>query len=412
MTADGGKMSDHASMKRKNQLSILRHIRDAGPITRVNLKKSSGLGWSTITTSTKELISKGIITELGSVSTGVVGRRPVELDLNRRKNFVLGLRLGGMLVRAVLVDVKGIVVQELQIPVNAQGTTREILDTLLRAGKQILRRRSVGNSSLAGIGIAAPGAVDFFTGVCYYSPHHPQWKDVPLKKTFEQAFNVSCFVDHTYNCFALSEKLFGLGRGLDNFVGVLMGTGLSAGLVIDGEVYRGANCCAGEFGHTNIDPDGPLCACGNKGCVEAYVSGPAIACLASKEAAKRNSLIRTLAGGDVNRITAETLEQAARRDDALALDIFSRMGSVLGLALSNLINVFNPQSIILGGRLANASEFFLPSCLETLEKRVWHISTRDLKVSQLQNSAVLGAAALVLQQLFNTGQILQRPLRT
>ena len=399
-------------MKRKNQLAILRYIREDGPITRVNLKKKTRLSWGTITTSTKELLGKGIITEIGSVTTGV-GRRPVELDLDREKNFVLGLRLGSVLVRSVLVDVKGVVVDELELPVDPRGSAREILATLVKAGKQILKSRDVGPRALAGIGIAAPGAVDFNTGVCLYAPHHPQWKNVPLKKRFEEAFGVPCFVDHAYNCFVLSEKLFGYGRGLDNFIGVLLGTGLSAGIVINGEVYRGADCFAGEFGHTIIDRNGPLCACGNNGCIEAYVSGPAIACLAADEAVRRpDSRILGLAGGRPEGVTAESLEQAARQGDTLARDIYARMGTVLGVGLANLINIFNPQSIIIGGRVTNANEFFLPACLETVEKRAWHASSKDVKISNLPNGAVLGAAALVLQQLFITGRILQKPVKT
>ncbi len=402
------KMSDHASMKRKNQLDILRRIRDDGPITRINLKKRTRLSWGTITTSTKELLARGIITEVGSITTGV-GRRPVELDLNRERNFVLGLRLGSVLVRSVLVDVKGDVVDELELAVDPRGTAREILSTLLTAARQVLKRRSVGPRALAGIGIAAPGAVDFASGVCLYAPHHPQWRNVPLKRHFEEAFGVPCFVDHAYNCFVLSEKLFGYGRGLENFIGVLLGTGLSAGIVIRGELYRGTDSFAGEFGHTSIDRNGPLCACGNNGCIEAYVSGPSIACLAAEEVERRkDSRILSLAGGKVERITAQSVEQAAREGDALARDIYERMGTVLGVGLSNLINIFNPQMIILGGRVANAHDLFLPTCLETVEKRAWHASTKDVKVSTLANGAVLGAAALVLQQLFSTGRILQK----
>jgi predicted NBD/HSP70 family sugar kinase len=412
MSGDAAKkISDHASMKRNNQLAILASIRDNGPITRVKLKKKTKLSWGTITTSTKELLGKGIISEIGSVTTGV-GRRPVELDLNRERNLVLGLRLGTVLVRSVLVDVKGTVVDELELPVEPRGPAREILATLVKAGRQILKRREVDPRALAGIGIAAPGAVDFATGVCLYAPHHPQWKEVPLKKRMEEAFGVPCLVDQAYNCFVLSEKLFGHGRGLESFIGVLMGTGLSAGIVINGEVYRGADSLAGEFGHTTVDRDGPLCACGNNGCIEAYVSGPAIACFAEEEAGKRpGSLILRPGKNGRHGVTAQSIEKAAREGDELAREVYSRMGTILGVGLSNLINMFNPQRIILGGRLANAAEFFLPACLETVEKRAWRASSREVMVSELPNGPVLGAAALVLQQLFTTGRIVQRPRR-
>jgi predicted NBD/HSP70 family sugar kinase len=395
-------------MKLNNQLVILRRIRDEGPISRVDLKEKTRLSWGTITTSTKELLGLGIISETGSVNTGV-GRRPVELDLNRENNFVLGLQLGTLLVRSVLVDVKGTVVDELDSPVDARGTSEQILSCLIKSARQMLRRHSVHRGSLAGIGIAAPGAVDFSSGVCLYAPHHPQWKNVPLRKRFEQAFGVPCFVDHTFNCFVVSEKLFGFGRGLDNFICVLLGTGVSAGIVLRGEVYRGADSCAGEFGHTCYDANGPLCACGNTGCIEAYVSGPAIAAMAVDALKGRpESKVVSLAGGDAEKVTAEVLGRAARDGDRLAREIFARMGTVLGVGISTLINIFNPQAIILGGGVSKAAEYFLPSCVETVNKRAWHASAKDVKISRLERGEVLGAAAIVLQQLFSTGQIVQR----
>ena len=394
-------------MKLKNQLAILRSIREGGPISRVGIKEKTRLSWGTVTICTKELLDRGIVTELGAVTTGV-GRRPVELDLNGSDNFVLGLQLGSLLVRAVLMNVKGTVIDELEVPVDARGTSLEILACLLDTGRRILRRRSISRTLLAGVGIAAPGAVDFSTGVCLYAPHHPHLKDVPLKRKFEQAFGVPCFVDHDFNCFVLSEQLFGYGKGIESFICVLVGNGLAAGIALNGEVYRGADSLAGEFGHTCIDQDGPLCACGNRGCIEALASGSAIAAFAVQELpANPGSAILTAAHGELSRITAETVAAASRQGDRLARDIFARMGTVLGVGISNLINTFNPRCIILGGRVSKASDLFLPSCMAAVRQRAWYASTKDVKVSRLERGEVLGAAALVLQQIFTTGQIVR-----
>jgi predicted NBD/HSP70 family sugar kinase len=395
-------------MKLKNQLAILRSIREDGPISRVNIKEKTHLSWGTVTASTKELLDRGIIAATGSVTTGV-GRRPVELDLNRSDNFVLGLQLGSRLVRAVLMDVKGAVVDELEVAVDARGTSGEILSCLRETGRRILQKHAISRTLLAGVGIAAPGAVDFSTGVCLYAPHHPHLKDVPLKRKFEQAFGVPCFVDHDFNCFVLSEQLFGFGRGVESFICVVIGNGLSAGIVFHGEVYRGADSLAGEFGHTCIDPDGPLCACGNHGCLETLASGSAIAAAALRKLARSSgSAILTAARGDHSNITAETVAIAARQGDRLARELYARMGAILGLGISNLINTFNPRCIILGGRVSKASDLFLPSCMDTVRKRAWYASTKDVKVSHLERGEVLGAAALVLQQVFSSGQIVHR----
>ena len=307
-------------------------------------------------------------------------------------------------------DVKGTVVDELEDRGGLARRAREILACLMDTGRRILQKHSISRTLLAGVGIAAPGAVEFSTGVCLYAPHHPHLKDVPLKSKFEQAFGVPCFVDHDYNCFVLSEQLFGYGKGMDSFICVLVGNGMAAGIVLNGEVYRGADSLAGEFGHTCIDQDGPLCACGNHGCLEALASGSAIAAAAIRELPSNpGSAIPAAARGDSNRITAETVAAAARQGDRLARDIYARMGTVLGVGISNLINTFNPRCIILGGRVSKASDLFLPSCMETVRKRAWYASSKDVKVSHLERGEVLGAAALVLQRIFSTGQIFRGP---
>jgi glucokinase-like ROK family protein len=402
--------SGHASIKLLNRLEILRCIRSEGPISRVDLQKRTRLSWGTISASTRELLDSGILTETGEVMTDM-GRRPVELDLNRAGNFVLGLQLGNALVRSVLMDIKGSVVGELDVPVNASGTSTEILRCLTDTGQSLLRQQGVRPGTLMGIGVAVPGAVDFTTGVSLYAPQHPNWKNVAVKERFEKTFGVPCFVDHSFNCSALSEQLFGLGKGLRNYICVLIGTGVAAGIVLGGEVYRGENGLAGEFGHTCIEENGLLCACGNRGCIEAYISGPALAASARKELESERSGVSPLAAaGDTAGITAEQLYRAAKQGDAVAIRVFARMGTVLGIGISNLINIFNPQTVILGGFVCQASEFFLPSCIEAVNKKAWHASPKDVKVSQLPRSAVRGAGALVLEQLFTSGQIVDRAI--
>lgn len=405
----GKRISSLASMKLQNRLEILRCVRNEGPISRVDLQKRTRLSWGTISSSTRELLDSGIFTEIGAVTTDM-GRRPVELDLNQAENFVLGLQLGNAVVRAALMDIKGCVVAELDVPVNAAGTSSEIVGCLTATGNRLLKQQKAKRGFLMGIGVAVPGAVDFATGMALYAPQHPNWKNVALREDLERRFEVPCYVDHSFNCFALSEQLFGLGRGLRDYICVLIGTGVAAGIVLGGEIYRGANGLAGEFGHACIEENGLPCACGNRGCIEAYISGPALASAAARE-------FRT-AGASVGAklktrdawtgITAERLFLLAREGNPVARQVFARMGTILGVGISNLINIFNPQTVILGGFVCQASEFFLPHCIDTVKQRAWHASPKDVKVSQLLRGAVRGAGALVLQQLFATGRFVDQ----
>jgi predicted NBD/HSP70 family sugar kinase len=231
---------------------------------------------------------------------------------------------------------------------------------------------------------------------------------VSLKARFEKQFHVPCYVDHVSNCFALSEKLFGLGRELNSFICVLLGSGVSAGIVINGEVYRGAENFSGEFGHTTIDPNGPPCPCGSRGCLEVYASGLALARHGAEEAGRAaGRRLLALAGGQAGRVTGELLYEAAAQGDRQARAVFRQMGTLLGVGVSNLINLFNPERIVLGGQVSKAHEFFMPALQEALKKRAWHGSTRDVRISRLENGPVLGAVAIVLQEIFSLGQVLR-----
>lgn len=396
-------ISDHETMKRNNQLTILRAIRALGPVSRVRLQKATMLSWGTITSSIKELLEKRIVKEIGSVNTGV-GRRPVDLDMDTSEHFVVGTRLGSSYIRAILLDIKGNITAEHKDFVDPRSSKETILKQMLESVDTILGKARIKLEKVAGIGVAAPGAIDVNSGVCLYAPHHPNWKNVHLKQSFEQRFGKPCFVDHVNNCTALGQMLFGLGKGIDNFLCVLLGTGISAGIMIDGQVYRGVNCAAGEFGHMCIDPSGPACACGSKGCLEAYATGPALA-KRGREIAKKNpaSKILALAGGKLENISAETIFQAAGEGDPEAAKVFEDMGFYLGIGISNLINLFNPERIILCGRVSQAHRFFLPSVEKTIAERAWHISNKEIKICSTFNTPVMGAAGNVLQAIYNGG---------
>lgn len=392
---------DHETMKFSNQLIILRTIRATGPVSRVNLQKKTALSWGTITSSIKELLHKKIIREIGAVNTSV-GRRPIELDMNTKRNHIVGLRLGSTKIKAVLLDVKGSVVRQSKEFVNAEANKDIILNQLITAAEKLLKSEGLNTKEVAGIGIAAPGALDAHSGVCLYAPHHPKWKNVALKRILEERFNIPCFVDHVSNCSALGEMWFGGGRGIKNFLCVLLGTGISTGIIINGEVYRGVNCASGEFGHTCVVPHGQECACGRKGCLESYVSGPALANMAREIACNsEHSIFNSLVRGKLENIRAETVFQAADSGDTDAISIFEKMGFYLGIGISNLINLFNPERIILSGQVTQASRFFIPFLEHTIKEHAWHISQKSIEISNLENGAVLGAAGVVLQEIYN-----------
>jgi predicted NBD/HSP70 family sugar kinase len=334
---------------------------------------------------------------------------PVDVELNRRNNFVVGLRLGETSLRSVVLDITGDVVGEHRVGAEPSESLPHLLSGLYDLFDLTIRGNSLDPSRIAGIGFTAPGVVDSDEGICRYAPHHPHWRDVPVRKLFEERYGLPCFAEHNSNCSALAQKWFGEGKPFNNFLCVSIGHGIGIGIIIGSKVYRGADFSAGEFGHTMLDPNGDICACGKRGCLELFASGIAIAragALAARGDA--GSRIRSLAGGKPDHVTAEVVHLAAQQGDPTAREIFQKMGRVLGIGIGNLITLLNPQSVIISGGVSRAFDYFGPSLLDGVKEAAWAFSRTDIRVSTISDPAVLGAAGIVLEEIYNGGLLFNR----
>jgi N-acetylglucosamine repressor len=393
-------------MKQNNLLVVLRAVREHGPTVRQSIRAITSMSWGTIASSVQELCDKKLIKEQEKVNTGV-GRRPTEIDLDVDHYRVLGLRIGSASIKAVLLDIKGKRLHECSIPTDSPEEGKSVIDLMYEAIDRTIEQGCARTSVLAGIGVAVPGALDLEAGVCLFAPRHPELTDMPLRKLLEERYGIPCFLDHVNNCAALGERWFGRGKDSSSFLCMLLGTGISAGIFINDDIFRGANSTAGEVGHISIDKAGKKCLCGKKGCLETYASGPAIAARAREEAAtKGGARLLELAGGDLNNITAETVSLAARAGDKTAIKIYGEIGRYLGRAISDLINLFNTECIILCGRVSLASEFFLESLESTVRENAWPYSQKKILVSELDDSATMGGAAMVLREIYEKGLLL------
>jgi N-acetylglucosamine repressor len=402
------RVTDHRALKINNLLLILRILRGLGPVSRKRLKDESSLSWGTITAAVKELIDAGIVVEAGKVRTGV-GRMPVDIELDRRNNCVVGLRLGETFLRSVVLDIAGGVIGQYQVPADPSASRSRLLSDLFGLVELSMRETSTAAARIAGIGFTAPGVVDSDRGICRYAPHHPHWRDIPVRQIFQERYGIPCFVEHNSNCSALAEKWSGVGHPYRDFVCVSIGNGIGVGIIIDGKVYRGADFSAGEFGHTCLDPDGESCACGKRGCLELFASGLAVGRNGSLAARNGSSpLILELAGGDPDRVTAEMVGRAARAGDPTAHEIFREMGRTLGVAVGNLITLLNPECIVLSGGVSGAYDIFGPALERAVAERAWTFSRREIRVSTLPDPAVLGAAGIVLEEIYHGGLLFNR----
>ena len=252
-----------------------------------------------------------------------------------------------------------------------------------------------------GVGIGSPGPLDRERGIVIVTPNLG-WRDFPLRDRVSERVGLPATLDNDANCATVGEWWRGAAAGARNVVGMTIGTGIGGGLILDGKLYHGASDVAGEVGHTTIDPTGRRCKCGNYGCLEAYASGPAIAeraleALAGGEA----SLLRELIGEDLSRMTARTVYDAATRGDPLAVEVVRETARFLGTGVANLLNIFNPDVVVLAGGVAAAGDALFEPLRAEVRRRAFRPAVEACRIvgGTLTGSAgVVGAVATFMMQ--------------
>jgi glucokinase len=273
------------------------------------------------------------------------------------RQLVIGIDLGGTKIAAALVDGAGEIVAQDYRDTRAREGRDKVVARVLHSARAVIEESGVQASQIAGIGIGAPGPIDVASGAVVAPPNLPGWERVPLKQLIEDNLAITTYLENDANAAALGEHRFGSGRGVDHLIYVVVGTGVGGGLILDGRLYHGASGMAGEIGHIVVKPDGPICSCGRRGCLEALTSGPSIA----REARQRMregtpTLIAELAEGDESRVTAKLVAQAAERGDKVAKRVLAEAMHYLGLGMASLVHTLNPELIVFGGGVANLGE--------------------------------------------------------
>lgn len=324
------------------------------------------------------------------------------------KTLVLSVDLGGTKILSALVDEQGKILARDQTPTPAAGDHNTVIQAILSSSKRVLAEAGIGIDSVAAASIAAAGLSDIRTGILFTSPNLPGWKDVPLRDILSKQFDKPVYLLNDARAAALGELYFGAAKGLKNFIFITISTGIGGGIIINGELYSGAAGTAGELGHMVIDDDGPLCNCGNRGCWEMLASGKALAAAAKrsiKEGVK--SSITEFTDGDVEKINAQAINRAAIAGDPLAQKLISRTAYYLGVGLSNLINIFSPELIVIGGGVSNIGDRLLLPAYEEAKKRAFKQpfeATRFALAALGADSGVLGAAGYAIKQLRTTSK--------
>ncbi len=315
------------------------------------------------------------------------------------KRVVLGVDIGGTNTKFGYVDRRGKCLASASMPTHAHQPAARFFSRLRREAR-ILFQDLPKNCELAGIGIGAPNA-NFYKGTIEHPPNL-SWKYVDVRAELEKYYSIPLAVTNDANAAALGEMLFGAARGMKNFIQITLGTGLGSGIVANGELIYGADGFAGEIGHTTVDPNGRMCGCGRRGCLETYCSATGL-CRTIQELLCNTvepSPLRTISFAE---LTAQTVSEAALRGDRLAKLAFEMCGRTLGMKLADSVAHLSPEAIILSGGLAAAGKLIFDPTKRSLEEHVFPIFRNKVKVLPsglaIRSAAILGAGALIWKAL-------------
>jgi len=313
--------------------------------------------------------------------------------------YIIGMDVGGTKLATVVADAEGQILQKVKQPTEAEKGAEHVISTLFSMVYATLDLANLKLNDILGIGVSFGGETDTKTGMVY--PHLPGWEDIPLRDKIEAEFNLPTIIENDANAGALAEWMFGAGRGYDYVVYMTMGTGIGGGIIANGEIFHGASDTAGEVGHQMLLPDGPLCRCGRHGCLEALCAGPGIARRAKEAIQKeKDTLILELANGDIDAVKSEFVVEAAKKGDALANKLIQETGFYMGWGIANIVNIVNPDVVIIGTIAVAAGDLLLNPIRENVVKYAMNRSAEVVKILPAQLGEIVGdlaAVALVIR---------------
>lgn len=401
-------MTTHSDLPARSlsleEANILVALRKHGPMSRADLGGRLGYSRANVTTILNHLLSLNILEEreLGE-SQG--GRRPRMYGINGRLGFVVGVDIGATSLDIALADFNGNILERLAEPADVRDQPEQFLSRVTALIEQMVEGQNGRSDQVLAIGMGVPGPVQFDEGVLIAPPLMPAWESFSIRSYMRQFFPAAnVVVDNDVNVMAIGEAHAGAGRGIENFIFLKIGTGIGSGIICHGDIYRGQDGAAGDVGHICIDYNGPVCHCGNVGCLEIMAAGPAIAArgLEAAESGESDLLAEVLAAND-GLMTAKMVGDAAKAGDLAANDIVKTSGRMIGGMLAGLVNFFNPRMILIGGGVSHIGIRFLSAIRQAVLRRSTALSTRHLRIefSPLgKDAGVIGAIWLALEYVF------------
>ncbi|MER8043723.1 ROK family transcriptional regulator [Streptomyces sp. NPDC094032] len=374
-----------SSLHRANLERVVRAVRMAGSLTQAEIARATGLSAATVSNIVRELKEGGTV-EVTPTSAG--GRRARSVSLSGDAGIVIGVDFGHTHLRVAVGNLAHQVLAEEAEPLDVDASAAEGFDRAERLVTRLIAATGIGREKVVGVGLGVPGPIDVSSGLLGSTSILPGWSGINPAEELSARLGVPVHVDNDANLGALGELVWGSGRGVKDLAYIKVASGVGAGLVIDGRVYRGPGGTAGEIGHITLDESGPVCRCGNRGCLETFTAARYVL-----------PLLQSSHGAD---LTMERVVQLAREGDPGCRRVIADVGRHIGSGIANLCNLLNPSRVILGGDLAEAGELVLAPIRDSVSRYAIPSAARQLSLAQGAlggRAEVLGALALVLSEM-------------
>jgi len=317
--------------------------------------------------------------------------------------FIIGIDLGGTNIKAAIFNSNLQLMVEVHSPTQANNGPAHVLNKIIQIIEEMLESLNILDKSVSCMGMGIPGLLDPKEGISFFSPNFKNWENIHVVNEMKKRFDFPIFIDNDVRVNLYGEWRFGAGLNRENLILITLGTGLGSGIIIDGKVIYGATSSAGEIGHMNMYREGRPCKCGSSGCLGRYVSAVGMVnTFIEKLTVGRRSIVEEWINHDNNNIQAHMISKAYDMNDGLAIEVMHETGRILGFGLANVINLFNPEIIIVGGGMSYAGDRLLNTVRETINNHSLKISSEGCKIVQAQlgdAAGMIGAASYAIERL-------------
>lgn len=397
------KKMDKEKMRQSNLFLILRILKENGSLSKTDLSRITKLSLPSVTSIITELEEYNLISLLGQTPIKR-GRFPIKYELNSNALYIIGVTIQSESIKCVIINLEGEIQHYLAIPLPTNHDPTYVLEEVSSLVKKVVTKSKINKEKLLGVGVGMHGIVDPVNGIAVFPPHL-NWDNIPLGQVLEEKLSLPVLVDNDCNVLTLAERWFGKCLHSDSFIVMNVDYGVGSGIMISEKLFYGTNYGGGQIGHLTVSENGPKCSCGNFGCLETLVNESALINSINKKLKQGfNSTLVNLMDDPAYSITLNDIYVAASKGDQLSIQTLEEAGRYLGTGVSSLVNLFNPQQIVLTGSVMIGKEFITNPLKDTVIKTALKTNTKNLHIetSELGDKAdVIGAATLWVDSLFN-----------